>query len=75
MTAFVDRIERLAAEKAAITDDMKVVYDEAKANGFDSKALRGVIAARKRERDEFEAYIVKFNSYMRVLGGPEVGDL
>jgi uncharacterized protein (UPF0335 family) len=75
LTSFVERIERLAGEKATIQEDIKAVYAESKAAGFDSKAMRGVIAARKRERQEFEDYIAQFNLYMRALGGPEVGDL
>ena len=38
LKAFVERVERLEEEKKAITDDIRDVYAEAKANGFDVKA-------------------------------------
>ena len=40
LKAFVDRLERLDEEKAAITSDIKDVYTEAASQGFDKKALR-----------------------------------
>ena len=40
LKAFVERVERLEEEKKALSDDIRDVYAEAKANGFDVKALR-----------------------------------
>ena len=42
LRAFVERIERLEEEKAALAADIREVYGEAKANGFDVKTLRRV---------------------------------
>ena len=42
LKAFVERVERLEEEKKALSDDIRDVYAEAKANGFDVKALRQV---------------------------------
>ena len=58
--SFVERIERLDEDRKAIVDDIKEVFAEAKANGFDVKILRKVIAMRKvpaSERAEMEAMI------------------
>jgi uncharacterized protein (UPF0335 family) len=52
---FVARVERLEEEKAELAGQLKEVYGEAKSLGFDTKAIRAVIRARKqdaRERDE-----------------------
>ena len=60
LKSVVERIERLESEKQTISDDIKEVYSEAKANGFDPKILRKVIAIRKRdlrERREEEAIL------------------
>ena len=60
LKALVERIERLEEEKKALADDIREVYGEAKANGFDTKALRAVIRLRAQEpaeRQEFEAII------------------
>src|SRR5205807_1764656 len=40
LRAFVERIERLEEEKKALADDIKDVYGEAKANGFDARIMR-----------------------------------
>ena len=45
LKAFVERVERLEEEKKALSDDIRDVYAEAKANGFDVKALRAGRAA------------------------------
>jgi uncharacterized protein (UPF0335 family) len=60
LRALVERIERLEAEKKALADDIREVYGEAKANGFDVKALRAVVRLRAQdaaERQEFEAVV------------------
>jgi uncharacterized protein (UPF0335 family) len=52
---FISRIERLEDEKTELAGQLKEVYGEAKSLGFDTKAIRAVIRARKqdaRERDE-----------------------
>ena len=68
LKAIIERIERLEEEKAGIAGDIKEVYFEAKANGFDTKVLRKIIALRKRdyaERQEEEAIL---ELYMQALG-------
>lgn len=68
LQSVVERIERLEEEKKDITNDIKEVYAEAKGNGFDTKALRKIIALRKKapeERSEEEALL---ELYMNALG-------
>lgn len=68
LRAFVERIERLETEKATISDDIKDIYTEAKGNGFDTKAIRTIIALRKKdaaERDEEETIL---DLYKAALG-------
>ena len=48
LKAFVERVERLEEEKKALSDDIRDVYSEAKANGFDVKALRRWFACASR---------------------------
>ena len=64
----VERIERLEEEKKALAGDIKDVYSEAKANGFDTKALRKVVSLRRQDqaaRREEEAVLA---TYMAALG-------
>jgi uncharacterized protein (UPF0335 family) len=68
LKSIVERIEKLEEEKKTISDDIRDVYAEAKANGFDVKALRSIIKLRKiepTERDEQEAIL---ETYMHALG-------
>ena len=46
---FIERIERLEEEKKGIADDIKDVYAEAKANGYDTKTMRAIVRLRKME--------------------------
>ncbi len=58
LKSFIERIERLETEKAALAEDIKEVYAEAKGTGFDPKTMRKLIRLRKmdvekrREEDE-----------------------
>jgi uncharacterized protein (UPF0335 family) len=68
LRSIVARIERLEEEKAALSADLKEVYAEAKANGFDTKALKSVIRIRKQDeekRKEAEAVLI---TYLHALG-------
>ena len=68
LRAFVERIERLEEEKKAITDDVRDVYAEAKANGFDTKALRSIVRLRKQDADERKEHESILETYMLALG-------
>jgi uncharacterized protein (UPF0335 family) len=68
LKAFVERIERLEEEKKAIADDIRDVYGEAKANGFDVKALRTIVRLRKQDVDERREQETILETYMHALG-------
>jgi uncharacterized protein (UPF0335 family) len=60
LKSFVARIERQQEEMDTARADMKEIYAEVKSMGFDTKAVRKVIALRKidrQERQEMEAII------------------
>jgi uncharacterized protein (UPF0335 family) len=68
LKTIVERMERLAEDKAAIANDMKEVMAEAKGEGFDTKILRKVLAVRKvdkAKRDEEEALL---DLYLSAIG-------
>ena len=48
---YISRIERLESDKAEIVDDIKQVFDEAKANGFDTKIMKQVLKLKKLDKD------------------------
>ena len=68
LKAFVERIERLEEEKKALADDIKDVYGEAKAMGFDVKALRVIIRMRKEDTDERKEHEAILETYLHALG-------
>jgi uncharacterized protein (UPF0335 family) len=68
LRSFIERIERLEEEKKTIADDIKDVYGEAKATGFDSKILKKVIAIRKQDKDERMEQEAILETYLAALG-------
>ena len=68
LKAFVERIERLEEEKKTIADDIRNVYAESKANGFDVKALRTIVRLRKQDTDERREAEAILETYMLALG-------
>jgi uncharacterized protein (UPF0335 family) len=52
LKSYIERIERLEEEKKALAEDVKEVYAEAKANGFDTKIMRQVIRLRKMDASD-----------------------
>jgi uncharacterized protein (UPF0335 family) len=68
LKAFVERVEKLEEEKKAISDDVRDVYAEAKANGYDIKALRTVVKLRKMDINERKEQEAVLETYMHALG-------
>ncbi len=68
LKSVVERIERLEEEKKAIADDIRDVYAEAKANGFDAKVLRQVVSLRKKDLTERQEEEAVRDLYLQALG-------
>jgi uncharacterized protein (UPF0335 family) len=65
---FIERIERLEEEKKGMADDIRDVYAEAKANGYDTKTMRQIVRLRRLEthvRQEADALL---ETYRQALG-------
>lgn len=65
---FVERIERLDAEKKDIADAQKEVMTEAKGRGYDTKVLRKLIALRKRDINDLAEEEAVLDMYKAALG-------
>lgn len=77
LRSYVERIERLEEEKKTISDDIKDVYGEAKAMGYDTKVLRKVIAIRKQDQNDRMEQEAILDTYLHALGmapAPEDGE-
>ena len=64
---YIDRIENLESEKAALQADIKAVFDESKAAGFDGKAIRRIIRERKREKEALREEQETYELYCRAV--------
>ena len=65
---FIERFERLEAEKKDIADQQKEVMAEAKGRGYDTKVMRKVIALRKRDSDDIAEEEAVLEMYKEALG-------
>jgi uncharacterized protein (UPF0335 family) len=64
----IERAERLEEEKKGISDDIKDVFGEAKSRGYDVKAMRRIMAIRKKRKEEFQEEEAILEVYMQALG-------
>jgi uncharacterized protein (UPF0335 family) len=64
----IERIERLEEEKKGIADDIRDVYAEAKAVGYDPKIMRQVVRLRKMKPDDRSEMEMILDTYKAALG-------
>lgn len=64
----LERVERLTEEKKGILDDIKDVFAEAKARGYDAKTMRAILAIRKKKREEYQQEQAMLDLYLTALG-------
>ncbi len=68
LKSLVERIERLEEEKTNIASDVRDVYAEAKAVGYDVKAIRQIVRLRKLDRHERDEQEYTLDLYKKALG-------
>lgn len=75
--SFIERIERLEEEKKALAEDLKEVYAEAKAQGYDVKTMRQIVRLRKMDADdraEAEALLETYKNALGMLADTPLGE-
>lgn len=65
---FIERFEKLEAEKRELSADQKEVMSEAKSRGYDTKILKKIIAERRRDKDDLAEEQAIMEQYRMVLG-------
>lgn len=65
---FIERIERLEAEKRDVAEQQKEVMAEAKGRGYDTKVMRKIVALRKRDKDDIAEEEAILDMYKEALG-------
>lgn len=68
LRGFIERVERLEEEKRAIADDIKDVYAEAKANGFEPKVMRKIVSMRRQDYEKRKEEETILDLYLNALG-------
>ncbi|MFO1166054.1 MAG: DUF2312 domain-containing protein [Paracoccus sp. (in: a-proteobacteria)] len=65
---FIEQIEGLEAEKKDLTEQIREIYAEAKARGYDAKAMRSIVSLRKRDKDDIAEQEALIELYKSALG-------
>ncbi|MEX4006917.1 DUF2312 domain-containing protein [Neoaquamicrobium sediminum] len=68
LRSFIERIERVQEDIDALSDDRKEIYAEAKATGFDTKAIRALVKMRKMDQAERQEAEAILDLYKHALG-------
>lgn len=68
LNQFMARVERLEEDKRVILDDIKELYLEAKAQGFDVKVLRQLVRIRKIDRAKLDEHEELLDLYKHAIG-------
>ena len=68
LMAFIERIERLEEDKAAVAGDIKEVYAEAKGTGFETKIIRKIVSLRRKSKEERQEEEALLTLYMSSIG-------
>ncbi len=71
LKSFIKRIEKLEEDKAAVGEDLKEVYSEAKGTGFDTKIIRKIISMRKIELEKRREMDELLELYKSAIGMEE----
>ena len=65
---FIERYERLEAEKTDVTEAQKELMSEAKGRGYDTAVMKKIIALRKRKPDDIAEEEAILDTYKAALG-------
>ena len=65
---YITRIEKLEEEKKATSEDIKSVYAEVKATGYDAKIIRKLVAIRRKSKEERQEEETLLELYMTAIG-------
>lgn len=71
LLSYVHRIERTEEEKKEISEVLKDLYSEAKANGYDVKALKAIIKMRKQDPEEVQQLEEAIDIYKKAINEAE----
>ena len=65
---FIEQIEQLEAEKKDLSEQIRDIYAESKARGYDQKALKTIVSLRKKDKNEVAEQEAILEVYKAALG-------
>ena len=68
LRSFIERIERLEEEKAALSAGIREVYAEAKGTGFDTRIMRMIVRLRKLDKADLQEQDAILDLYRSAVG-------
>jgi len=71
LKSFIERIERLEEERKALSEDIRDIYGEAKATGFEPKIMRKIVSLRKSNLEKRREEAELLELYMSAIGMAE----
>lgn len=69
LRSIIERLERLAEDRDAVSSDMREFFAEAKSRGFDTKIIRKVMKLRKQDKAKMQEEEALVDLYLSALGG------
>ena len=72
LSQYIERIERLEEEKRALMADIRDIYSEARATGFEPKIMRQIIKMRGLDREVLAEQDILLSSYRAAVGLTEI---
>ena len=74
LSQYIERIERLEEEKRALMADIRDVYSEARATGFEPKIMRQIIKMRGLDKEVLAEQDILLSSYRAAVGLIEISN-
>lgn len=68
LLSYIERVERLEEEKKALQNDIKEIFEEAKAARFDVKAIKAILKIRQKDDAKRQEEEFILDTYRRTLG-------
>ena len=68
LSQYIERIERLEEEKRALMADIRDIYSEARATGFEPKIMRQIIKMRGLDKEVLAEQDILLSTYRAAVG-------
>ncbi|MAK13369.1 MAG: hypothetical protein CMN43_02035 [SAR116 cluster bacterium] len=72
LSQYIERIERLEEEKRALMADIRDIYSEARATGFEPKIMRQIIKMRGLDKEVLAEQDILLSTYRAAVGLIEI---